>query len=769
MNKKILLLFILAAMFSILAFSVYAGDTACGLGGCAAASVSSTSVSTGSFGLSSQSFSPSNTSWGLYCSNFTGTPCLNSTTPLLSVCNAPNDVACGVNTIEILNQRLNATNVTNITYVATLNKSSNFAFIGYDNTAAMWKLFIGFKLDSAPVLKTYFPNTPFGMTFSLQHPQTVTMDKIELSGGAGILVSLVAEVTAGGPVGDNVIMLLTFDSNGNLQEQLGFSSGVTIDPVPRDTRIPLGVTVDEQNPSQFAYGWINLGGATPYGYDFGINLTSPLFLSGAKSNIWGGDNGGRVIDVFPTSEVITRNSKQVTKMALIAYADESGPATKLILASNVWPDNMQNNTIKIYKTAASKDVVPLSAAQVRDKDHVLSSAIYDAAGGVSQLFTTITDHSGSTPVASPSGINYTILLDMSFPSTGQRGAPMCSGLSKANVKATFVDALSQVPYFLVFNSLGGLLASFSSSDTASFAADTVCVNPAVHVVQLPQAIYGGTNQTASLVAVTQGSSLIDSFYVYNMTVDSGAVLQANASGGHSGNYMYYVLGGRSTNNSAAFLDYFNTSLALSAINPNGTTRFSTDKIVQIATYNPDINILNFKLDWQTFNGTFDTTNGTCLNCSFDGANDPLAAGNGWCQAEVEKIWGMFQNYNLTISLVADKAITMDRLLLVCRSYWDTTQINSNCTRLSIYQDTNGNCFTANVPAAYAAYASVAGNAVYINLTALAGPGFNLTNMPFGSIAPDVTCEQIACEVVGNWVPGDTQEFTVNKTITVTAI
>ncbi|MBW3002908.1 hypothetical protein KY338_07145, partial [Candidatus Woesearchaeota archaeon] len=97
----------------------------------------------------------------------------------------------------------------------------------------------------------------------------------------------------------------------------------------------------------------------------------------------------------------------------------------------------------------------------------------------------------------------------------------------------------------------------------------------------------------------------------------------------------------------------------------------------------------------------------------------------------------------------------------------TITINSNCTDLSNWTDSVGTCFTPNVPAAYSAYASVVGgNAVWINLTSFYP---NLTSMPFGSIAPDATCEQIACEVIGTWAPGNTQVFTVNKTITVTAI
>jgi hypothetical protein len=38
----------------------------------------------------------------------------------------------------------------------------------------------------------------------------------------------------------------------------------------------------------------------------------------------------------------------------------------------------------------------------------------------------------------------------------------------------------------------------------------------------------------------------------------------------------------------------------------------------------------------------------------------------------------------------------------------------------------------------------------------------------GTITPTQTCEMIACEINGTWTPGNTQEFTINKTITVTA-
>ncbi|MBW2973644.1 VCBS repeat-containing protein [Candidatus Woesearchaeota archaeon] len=193
-----------------------------------------------------------------------------------------------------------------------------------------------------------------------------------------------------------------------------------------------------------------------------------------------------------------------------------------------------------------------------------------------------------------------------------------------------------------------------------------------------------------------------------------------------------------------------------ATNPNGTLTFTTDKYVGIETLASDINILNMQLDFQNFNGTFDSTTGACTNCSFDGGNI------GWCQVEVEKVFGMFQSYNLTINLTMPTPINMTNLQLVCRSFNETVAINSNCSGLSPHADSATGCFS---PVATPGKSSVVGNTLYINLT-----GFTNLSIPMGTISPTGSCKQVACELTGTWGVGDpTQQFVINKSITVSAI
>ena len=180
---------------------------------------------------------------------------------------------------------------------------------------------------------------------------------------------------------------------------------------------------------------------------------------------------------------------------------------------------------------------------------------------------------------------------------------------------------------------------------------------------------------------------------------------------------------------------------------------------------PDINILNFQLRWQNFSGSFDTTRGSCTGCKYD-------LSNATCQAEIEKIWGMFLSYNLTINLTIDSGdpnnmINMTDINMICRSINDTQAYAqggnppADCSGLSIYGiDPDGSCFTpiAGVPGSY-----LGSNGVVIPLNGTLGLAGQI-----GTIMPTAACEQIACEINGTWVPGNTQEFTVNKTITVTA-
>ena len=193
-----------------------------------------------------------------------------------------------------------------------------------------------------------------------------------------------------------------------------------------------------------------------------------------------------------------------------------------------------------------------------------------------------------------------------------------------------------------------------------------------------------------------------------------------------------------------------------ATNPNGTTRFTTDKYVAIQTMHPDINILNFRLGWQNFTGTFDTSAGTCTGCTFD-------LDNLTCQAEVEKIFGMFVTYNLTINLTTAGTINFTALNLLCRDGNSTVTSHPGCIGL-FSQYPSGITSTGCMQWVNSSYATTFANGLSINLKNLTGSiQFNM-----GTMTPTPTCEMIACELNGTWSAGDTQSFTINKTITVVA-
>lgn len=201
--------------------------------------------------------------------------------------------------------------------------------------------------------------------------------------------------------------------------------------------------------------------------------------------------------------------------------------------------------------------------------------------------------------------------------------------------------------------------------------------------------------------------------------------------------------------------------ANNATNPNGTTMFTTDKYVAIQTMHPDIDILNFKLTWQNFTGTFDTSAGTCTGCEFN-------LDNGTCQAEVEKIFGMFVSYNLTINLTPNANLNFTALNLLCRTSNHTVDAHANCSSLfSTYGVGTGGCMAwiNSTIATTFQDGTLVQTGLSINLRNLTTNG---TEFNMGTLTPTETCEQIACELNGTWQPGNTQSFTINKTITVVA-
>ena len=138
--------------------------------------------------------------------------------------------------------------------------------------------------------------------------------------------------------------------------------------------------------------------------------------------------------------------------------------------------------------------------------------------------------------------------------------------------------------------------------------------------------------------------------------------------------------------------------------------------------------------------------------------------NGTCQAEVEKVWGMFQNYRLNMTLTTASAITMTNLTMECRTANATVTKNSACSSLFAAYGVGSDGCVSWLGVAGRSWVFAGNGGVGIDMT-----GFTSASFGLGNITPTATCEQIACEVTGTWAPGDDQEFVMNKTITVTAI
>ncbi|MBW3004819.1 hypothetical protein KY310_03225 [Candidatus Woesearchaeota archaeon] len=758
MNKKILL-FICLLLIPVFAYTVFAGDPACGLTGCSPIPITTAVPTTQLISFNVSTINTTTVNFSVICGNSTNITCFNSSSTNITVCNATNSVVCDIATTEYLNKRFNATNVTNITSVSISTGSPALGIIiaSYASMTALLLFAIRAQVESG--IGAY---------------RQKATEAAEAGIGIG-LASYIAKNQEDHP-----------EYYGFTTKTPGNTAGVCIgrlDPLGVDTVaiecINTGLTVSKSAEIQIAedryheyLSWVvtidkDLDLASSKCVFGATDLAGPSgFLENRLTGIMpdlGPNDRCKVGDIAPTNHPPTTEGGN-TFGTVLSAGTISGPVLGVVTFFMLL---YGDGVLKVPPTLAS---APPGQNELSFLASLRSLPIQIIAPATNEEYLGAIKRTNSPTAAAilkadvgfNSGITFTEYKKITSDNLAASAEPAITCIPGKQCYLGYETDQPGKSVVHIVDSQGNPTKSFYATGTSSTGVLPVLVseNPTV---------YGTKIINGSRFMVLEGSSVVSAFEVGNFSVTDAAIIRANSSGGHAGDFMEWVAAGPSIDNHSVFLDFFNTSLTLFAVNPNGTTRFTTDKQVVIATYNPDVNILNFQLDFQSFNGTFDSTNGTCVGCSFDGANDPAAVGNGWCQAEVEKIWGMFQNYNLTISLVADRAINLSSLHLVCRSFYDTWQINGNCTRLSNWTDSNGNCFTANVPVGYGAYAQVIGNAVWINLTALAAPGYNLTNMPFGSITPDATCEQIACEVIGTWVSGNTQEFTVNKTITVTAI
>ena len=751
MNKKVLLLFVLG-IISTLAFTVFAGDPACGLGGCSAATVSTTTGTSSVINFTLTNFTTINMTWNPLCGNATANgSCFNLSSQQafklfnLSNCNATADVMCDAKTLEYLNQVFNITCINNISYVDVKGGSAFFAAIG--ETFMGQTIVIG-KTDPATGVMTANPYETQSGLWTINN-----LKWGELSDGTPVL----ALGGFDGFTNDLLGFFVKVDSTtAKTTEQIGAvaAGGAINGPIKR-------IEVAADTVGSHAMMGFTTSVGTPHAYVLVLNTHEPLvnFTRRGKylDDLFFAGSGSEMTrdGIIPLDG--TYSAGGITRQAFGVFGTSkhtaNGGQIWTPFAETIRPDDVgKSNAVYAARTDDSSlewwldDVAEIYG----NGDQAMGSGRFQLLGGnyvISMLKTNALSLSEAKPGS--------VIKAHKYNSETTSTPPVLCSPDKSKVFIAHTRNDGNTNIFVYGTQLNRLKWFTETSGDALQASAEACGSPAVLVTLL-----NNTANNGSRVFVLQGSNAVSAFNILNMTVDSAAVLDSRDTGGHGADWLDFVLGGHLSNNiSFGVLDYFNTSTVLDALNPNGSTRFTTDKVVRIQTFAPDINILNFQLDFQNFNGSFDTTLGTCDNCSFDGANV------GWCQAEVEKVWGMFESYNMTINLSTNDVINLTRLRLVCRSFNETVALNSNCSGLSPYGTGATGCFTPGP--ATAGISRVSGNALIIELTVK-----NWTNsidIPLGTMQPDTTCEQIACELTGTWSVGDpTQNFIINKSITATA-
>ena len=740
-------------MLSAVATFVYAGGTACGLGGCAPATVTSTTGTTAALSLPNQ-YNLTAGALGLtvYC-NISGAvnTCFNITNMSLANCTDNTQLYCDGNNkmLEWRNYLFNSSNITNVTKVIVKTGSDPIVV----------------ALDSFNGQETItFINPGTG---NVQHLQTPDEDIRDVMVTEKTDTTVKLAVAGRDMTGGNAFILdieIPTDGASPPTSALGADTGI---PVNLNTPISIVYGGEGSGDSETRGYGLNIFAATTRGIgvgfkkspkqiQYGRELTIPAPNTGNVEIVGGSDSGDSVTESGVTeglADIVV--NVEILGGPLIGMKAIGGA---ILTTGGIWLENTgltaPNNRATLFHNFPV--ITGVEATDVAPGFSEEAALLVEAAPGVI--------HSGAAAIAyQNNAVTLSNALYRTDTLVDGDVAIMVSSIPSDVVTGFEHDGTTHITkYKYAAGPPGKLKLAYDkaweitgTNGLQALVGPSIEFNPVIYAAELNVSGSG----TGTRVVVMMGSNVIGAAEIYNFTADSAAVISADINGGHANDYMQIVLGGRSWDNQSVYLDYFNISLGLDAVNPNGTMRFTTDKTVRIQTFAPDINILNFQLDFQNFNGTFDTTLGTCDNCTFDGANI------GWCQAEVEKVWGMFESYNMTINLSTNDAINMTQLQMVCRSFNETVALNSNCSGLSPYGTGSTGCFTPGP--ATAGISRVSGNSLIIELTVK-----NWTNsidIPLGTMQPDATCEQIACEITGTWTVGDpTQNFVINKSITATA-
>ncbi|MEM4263874.1 MAG: hypothetical protein QW666_03195, partial [Candidatus Woesearchaeota archaeon] len=603
MNKKIILLLIIACITSAIAFRVLAGSaggsTACGIEGCAAATITSTTASTQVINMSNMTLSTGTVNFTAFCGNNTATPCLNNTITIFNVCNATTDTWCEPSrTLEYLNQKINSSNVTWINRVVVTTGSPPIAAgIYYDNDWGFTSLFIAQYTGSGnnlamSKLDVFIPWDTNTYAFYSGDNQIFAV-------GRYIFVLMVKN----GFPGDISVVALKINNDGSIIEagadsDISYSSWFGFADAVFDKGgdyIPFGINYDNDAFT----GALRLDDGSGY----------PDFAATGKILFPGSQTYGSITKIMPIQNIATTtiSGRDVGEIFITgtgfqgANGGERGPFAWVCYGNAGAISGI--NPVLNYESDNSNDIYVTDADWTYYNGNAVTiTGRYDDTGTNRVVLMRINDAE-----------EHNLLVNNAKYITGSTivGDDVLI-TAKKNHDGEYlgwIDASDNKDRLFVLDSAGTIGNKYLITGTRNGE------QPRVLIDQNP-GVYASNIANGTRVVVLEGSNAVSAFEIYNMTVDSGAIISAVDNGGLTGDYIDFVLGGRSLDNLSIYLDFLNTSLALSAINPNGTMQFTVDKIVGIETMSPDINILNFQLRWQNFTGTFDTTMGTCVGCVF---------------------------------------------------------------------------------------------------------------------------------------------------------
>ena len=759
MNKKILLFLVSVCIISALAAIAFA---ACNWDGCRSLTITTTTGTTSLINVSNTlNVSRTSVTLAAWCGNNTGNAtCFNSTNMSLANCSDNTSVTCHRKLIKYKTLRFNnATwNVTQV-HVSTGSPALTAAVLQNkdDNTITA----MGLIKDDVDLMSIYVVTEP--ANWELTSVRVADADKTD-----GILGTSIASIAFGGRVTDGsghnnepivgVVEITTSTANDKMTAQHG-SSLTGLSALQSDVMISVA---DDRFDTIGVKGWYN-GRTEGFSAGFLSEETHDVDkLYGSRSPA-GGYDVCIPVDSFPCTECGSHTESGVTTgYEITVWEVEASEAPAAIGGSRDYGDGVDGKIVTFIDDDGD-DLNPFSVSEgftgevFGNRDN----------GAEAQPFVGKLAYPATTGIISSNSLHAiqinnddAIYTGTSSPRDG--AGPVSGSVGRPPSDATIYSCWET-------DTMGYTRCAVLGSNFALKPANTLYeVQGSTGYYAIPDAflavnpmIYFGTTSNGTRMVGLMGSNSIFAAEMYNRSTDSAAVINSNINGGHYGDYMDFVVGSRYAqgnwtiiNATYILLDYFNASFSLEGVNPNGTTRFTTDKLVKIHTMHPDIDILNFQLDFQTFNGSFSSAGGDCTNCSFD-------LDNKTCQAEVEKVWGMFESYNMTIELTASQAINMTALNMICRTANATTTAHSNCNASNIFSTygvgTDGCMAWVNTTGVAATLPGNAG--LVIDLLNNAS-----ISIPLGKLTPTSTCEQIACEINGTWAPGDDQNFEINKTI-----